>query len=159
MTKSEVDGPPAGDPEGERSEPRRFTLTGAQRFGDGDGPVLRLAQMHPCLGPNEVVPVREDRITDADVRAVGDLLYRGGLNELSREPDPFKLRARAQARALLVLVLTADAPSESAHDFESLREWPASARSICRVCGRQKDDPIHAPSESASAGSSTESEV
>ena len=65
-----------------RGEPWRFTLTGMVRHDhqwEEEGRIVRestwtLPDIDPTPEQNEVIPVREDRVTDADVEAVGVVL-------------------------------------------------------------------------------------
>jgi hypothetical protein len=56
------------------SEPRRWTLTGLRIVGKGMDYAGVLPSIKPSLEQDEVVSVREDCITDADVEAVAAYL-------------------------------------------------------------------------------------
>lgn len=63
-----------------RGDPQRFTLKGMvyHPHGDGDGS-WTLPDIDPSPERDEVIPAREDRITEADMEAAGAVLRRYGI--------------------------------------------------------------------------------
>jgi hypothetical protein len=81
-----------------RGDPARFTLYGHRFIGDPSDPSMALPEADPPLKLNEVLRVREDRITDSDIEKVAQWLHASDYREISS-------KMYADARDLLALVL------------------------------------------------------
>lgn len=89
----------------DHSNPRRWTLTGLRIVGKGRDYAGVLPSIEPSLAQDEVVPVREDCITEADVEAVAKLLDHLLLMPRSAStPDVRITECRRYARTLLSVV-------------------------------------------------------